>query len=201
MLSMNRHYERPKRRNPDILPRDTVLIVCGGRKTEKLYFDAIKGKRPPKALTVNHCDNKSDPVSVVNKAIRLSDDSVFSHVWCVIDVESDDQAVEIDKTLKIAKENSIKVALSNRCIEYWLLLHYKQFTKNFPNCAGYKSELKKMNNAYEKNSSKVIRKIASMAETAIDNAKKLESKYGWNGDVLTICPSTSVHELIELIIT
>jgi hypothetical protein len=104
-----------------------LLIVCGGLRTEKLYFDGLRRAEHNPAVTVVLKTHPKSPTEVVRHArtIRRDNRDDFDEVWCVLDV---DQFQDISQAATLAKKSGIKVAISNPCFELWLLLHLAAHT-------------------------------------------------------------------------
>lgn len=57
------------------------------------------------------------------RAARERDDNLaYDSVWCVFDV---DDHPNLGQAKKMAQDNGIDLAISNPCIELWLLLHFR----------------------------------------------------------------------------
>jgi hypothetical protein len=108
-----------------------MRIFCEGEKTEPIY---IKGY----IQSIDHSDRKTvvevqrtrknTPVQLVEEAIA-SKESRFSlpndEFWVVYDRESIEKYSDSlhDEARRKANGKGIRVALSNVCFEYWLLIH------------------------------------------------------------------------------
>ncbi|MDV7787746.1 RloB family protein [Enterococcus gallinarum] len=106
-----------------------TMIFCEG-ETEKYYFDMLKKKYS----STNVIPIKSEVVSgsswvlVENALAKIQAEKNkydFEQVYVVYDKDTESQA-NIEKALKLAKENGIITLYSNECFEYWILLHYKK---------------------------------------------------------------------------
>lgn len=113
------------------LLRRTFRIFCEGEKTEPYYINGyLRHFREDNRAFVEVMDcKKNTPVQLVDAAIKFknSNRSVDGDVfWVVYDREAVakyDRALH-QKAWGRAKKNNIKIALSNVCFEYWLLLHF-----------------------------------------------------------------------------
>ena len=68
-------------------PKDRILIVCGGEKTEPNYFTSFRVS----SADVKVIGFAYDPLKLVNSTIYLrdkaqKDDEAFQQVWCVMSV-------------------------------------------------------------------------------------------------------------------
>jgi RloB-like protein len=125
---------RPGRREAFRDPRPKLLIVCEGKNTEPEYFvefaklhrnslvklEIAKERGVP--LTLVHIA-KDKKYEAITQAKRAGDDNVkYDSVWCVFDV---DEHPHIPEAKAMAATHDINVAVSNPCIELWLLLHLR----------------------------------------------------------------------------
>ena len=53
------------------------------------------------------------------------DDREFDEIWCVFDI---DEHANVRTAISNAKDSGIEVAVSNPCVELWLLLHVEDQT-------------------------------------------------------------------------
>ncbi|MGA3026814.1 MAG: RloB family protein [Bryobacteraceae bacterium] len=118
-----------RRRKPFREPKPRVLIVCEGGVTEEQYFNDLCN-RERKTILVT--ESGGDPKTLVEKAASMMKASKrnaskdanerYDHVWCVFDR---DEHTRYADALQQARDNGIKVALSNPCFELWALLHFQ----------------------------------------------------------------------------
>jgi len=195
--------KKNSRGKPTRVPKDTVLIVCEGSKTEPHYLlSFIRDKRISSArMHIIGSDRigGSAPISLVDYAIKLNNEkkvgqkgSEYDHIWIVLDC---DKHTTLNKAIDKAYKYKFQIALSNPCFEIWIFLHYKYSTKQWENCSQLISEIRKkyiLN--YRKNTDcySMLQEKTHIAET---NAKKLLS-YHLTAD----CdgnPSTKIHLLLR----
>lgn len=196
-----------RRRTAQRDPRDRVLIVCEGAKTEPNYLKELMRSLNLTSVNVEvygrECD--SSPVSVVNFAKNLYDkDRDYDRVYCVFDLDSHqsyNQALEKIRNMRLKKGHSMNAITSIPCFEFWLLLHFQYTTGKFPKtgnksaCDTLISKLKKHIPNYQKRSEGIFTKTKGKLPTAIANAKKVE-KYHRTSDTDNH-PSTKVYQLVE----
>jgi hypothetical protein len=181
----------------------TILIVCEGKKTEKIYFENFKKRG--KGLIVKIAKNeKTNPVGIVEHAKTLitteyNIDARFGdQVWCVFDADSNTDQ-EIQKAKKLAGKN-INVCLSNPSFEIWYLLHF-EYLEHPINNPDLIKRLNQFISGYEKNKC-CYRQILDNQGRAIDYAKQLSSFHLNQGRELHCQqsnPLTEVYKLIEII--
>lgn len=124
-----------RRRKPSREPLPRILIVCEGIKTEQGYFnhqrqlyraviemDIISGGTP-RTLVQRAVERKK---SAEREARRQRDANLrYDEVWCVFDV---DEHPYLPEAKLQARDNQIRVAVSNPCFELWILLHFRDHT-------------------------------------------------------------------------
>ncbi len=203
MVKRRRRY--PSRRPPRRKLRDIILIVCEGEKTEPLYFNKLKRECRLSSLNI-HCDIVSGRrgqslhnllnVAIMKKAERSGDEFPYNIVWCIIDVEIPPQ--NMDKALRLARENSIGLILTNPSFEYWYLLHFGKTSASFGSNSQLINTLKSHLPQYSKTSMAILSQIYERTDQAIKNAKELASENGWPAeDLRNHNPSTRVHDVVE----
>src|SRR5262245_61878143 len=98
----------------------------------------------------------TQPIQVVTRAIELKKNAEyaesgtvpFDQVWCVID---GDYGNRIANARARATAKSVKLAVSTKCVEYWLLLHYEENDSATMDCDTLVSPLRDRHiPAYEK---------------------------------------------------
>ncbi len=188
--------------------RKFIRILCEGAKTEPNYFRGIiKVNQIQGARIVKPKDNS--PIGVVKaakkemeiaKKARIPKKDV--EVWAVFDK---DQHANLANAIKMAKDNDIKVAFSNICFEFWILLHFEKSTKPFRTCdevikyirQNYDQEYSKKNDHFERLKDKI--------EFAIHNNHWLIEKH-WKFELQNgkpfyeINPYTNVYSLVEFLL-
>ncbi len=115
-------------------PRKTLVIFCEGERTEPLYLEALK--RQPNVKDVASVDLRiaaehGMPEVLVSAAIEARDRSAdeedeIDEFWCAFDVEWPRNHPRLRETVQHARDNGIKMAISNPCFEIWLILHFKR---------------------------------------------------------------------------
>ena len=119
--------------------RDARLIVIAseGKDTERIYFKALaKEYENPRVhvRTLERCEeeqNNSSPEHVLRqlndykKQYSLEADD---ELWLVVDRDHWTEAMLSHVATKCAQDDYLHMALSNPCIELWLLLHLEDAT-------------------------------------------------------------------------
>ncbi|MDX6712368.1 MAG: hypothetical protein QOH96_3384, partial [Blastocatellia bacterium] len=127
------------------------------------------------------------------KAQREQDEFLkYDEIWCVFDV---DDHPNLPDARQQARDNNIKLAVSNPCIEIWLLLHFREQNAHIDS-KRLRRELKKYIPDYDKHVSFDVLRDGYFE--AVKRARQLEKQHETagprNGN-----PSTDVHHLTEKI--
>lgn len=180
-------------------PKPKILIFCEGEKTEPNYFRSFKVLP---SITVEIFGTGANTNSLVNEAIKKSQNDIYDEVWCVFDRDSFPKQ-NFNEAFHLAKNNNIKIAYSNESFELWYILHFEYFNSGNPRneyikkLNHYLSELTKSKNyKYEKSSDSMYDLLLDKQSIAIRNAKKLLKSYEVENPEKNK-PSTTVHLLVE----
>lgn len=158
----NYHRKRPAK-----ILRNKVLVLCGG-ESERLYFSHYKAKlRTLKNVTVEVlAHKKSDPLSLVQEAAKRKAD--YHEVWAVFDK---DNFRNFDTAIACSGVKGVECAFSNRSIEYWFLLHFKNRTGSM-NQQELETELgKKLGFKYGKSEDQILKACKAM-EKKLEHAEE-----------------------------
>ena len=155
-LKSNRRNEPVLDRNePSKLEKPTILIVCEGKNTEPSYFRQFKLS----TATIKPIGEGYNTVSLVNRAIQLSEEKAYEQVWCVFD-KDDFNNIDFNNAIQIAEANNFGVAYSNQAFEYWVILHFNDHQGGGMDRDDYNDKinelLKEFGTTYDGKSSKII---------------------------------------------
>lgn len=188
-------------------PKELILIVCEGEKTEPNYFRKFRVS----TSNVKVIGAGALPDKVVERAIKEIEDAKtnrkdkFEHVWCVFD-RDDHPEKRIISALNLARKNGIKIAFSNECFELWYILHYQLLNSSLHRSQYYPLLKKKLGKSYKKNDPDMYEILLSHQRTALRNAKSLydTNPYDLNNQndfqkAIKANPSTTVYQLVELL--
>jgi len=129
----NRH-RRPPRRPASREPRRRLLVVCEGERTEPEYIKGFERHVRNATVEVAIPKERGDPRKIVeiakghaerakSEAKRQGDSFIaFDEVWCVFDR---DEHERFHDACQMARDNGFELAVSNPCIELWLILHFR----------------------------------------------------------------------------
>ena len=185
-------------------PRERVLIVTEGQKTEPLYLEDLVAhyRINAAAVTVVPSTRGSDPLSVVDVALktdrherRLGEQ--YDRVYCVFDRDSH---ANFDAASDKAKAKGLLPARSWPCFEFWLLLHYRYTRHPYESsdgrspCDNCIHDLRQHMGDYDKGQAGLfdllkgrIEQAKTHARRAMEDAKEVNQPN----------PSTEVHELVD----
>lgn len=211
MKRRNRSVRSLRRRRPRFAPRECVLVVCEGAKTEPSYFHRLRDHlrlQNNVEVTVDRSDNGSAPISVVDYAIGKRAARVaiaksspylteFDVVWCVIDVEAPQPHKSLHRAVDKAQANRLRVALSNPCFEYWYILHFEKTSALFQYNSHVIKRLRRQYPRYKKNDPDFFDEVYPRTESAVRNARQVIKERGYGEDLRNCNPSTHVHRVVE----
>jgi hypothetical protein len=141
-----RHRVRPEielqRRGPTRRPREFILVVCEGAETERNDFESLRTAIGVTRADVEIVGVGGGIISVAAEAIRLREEretaaeesnrlEPFDEVWCVVDTERRNDNPSWERGVDRMKATGLKLAWSNPCFEFWLLLHFELIGRIF----------------------------------------------------------------------
>lgn len=175
-------------------PRERILIVCEGERTEPQYFKAFQLTNVKIVGTGYNTD------SLVNYSLELQNEAIknkekFDQVWCVFDRDSF-PSQNYNNAFIIAAQNGISIAYSNEAFELWYLLHHHYYDSALSR-TDYISKLDGLfGYRYQKNSPNIYEDLKSKQHIAIRNAEKLLLHHTADNPERNN-PSTTVHLLVN----
>ena len=184
---------KPSRRKPFRETMPLILIVCEGKRTEPDYFKGlIRIVRNPR-VKIEIADVQGVPLTLVRAAKKLKDGNPdFDSVWCVSDVDEHPLA----EAVQMARDNGIRLAISNPCFELWLLLHFRD-SPGMKHGGKIVGMLKEFIPGYKKVINFAKLKLADGYDAAVQRAKRIHASMKLAGDEMRN-PSTGVYRLTEL---
>jgi hypothetical protein len=198
-----------KRRKAFKEPHKSILIVCEGEKTEPIYFNALNDRLRLIMVDVQIVGKGAAPITVVDHAIELRDDrkyiakksltkTEFEIIYCVIDVEMPVAHESLSRAINKARDNGLKVILSNPCFEYWYILHFRKTSAPFHTNDEVKSALRQEHPAYSEGDTTIFDVVYPKTDDAIKHSKEVLREQHNNAEDIRNCnPSTHVHKIVE----
>jgi len=179
-----------------------ILIVCEGKQTEPNYFNKFREK-----LCALRKYRTEDIVIDIIPAKHVFEDARqkkgritprYSEVWCVFDKDRNTDDVYNQLIAKRAKEENIHIAYSNPSFELWFLLHFDYCDSRL---SGKDCEKKLCNRMqeYSKTDIELFNKLGAKQSVAIKHAETLMKMWEGKTDFAKHNPSTTVHELVEML--
>jgi len=202
MVKARTSQELKLRRKASRTPNKIELIVCEGSITEPAYFNALKSKLRLRAVQINVISpSESKPIAVVERAITKKKEMAklgipYEKVWCVVDVEIPPHTTLDEAWEKARATDGLELIVTNPCIEYWFLLHFKKHTAPFGNNADVMDALKAVHRSYKK-SHIDFDGLYKYTATAIKHSKEVIEEKGCGEDLRNYNPSTHVHKIVE----
>ena len=155
LKSRKRAEPNLERYEPVMVVKPTILIVCEGENTEPSYFKQFRLS----SATIKPIGEGYNTISLVNRAIQLSNEKEYDQVWCVFD-KDDFSANDFNNAIVLAQANNFGVAYSNQAFEYWILLHFDDHQGAAMHRRDYNDKLNDLlepyNVTYDGENSKVI---------------------------------------------
>lgn len=190
--------------------RRPVLIVCEGKKTEKIYLDALRTHYRLATVDIKIHGEGAGPLEVVECAIGLITERrriakrdrttpPYEEVWCVFDREASNEPPGFREAVQLAARHQIRLAISNPSFEYWYLLHYVASDRPFRGGQELKAELRRHIPEYSE-AMDVFPLLRERTSEAHDRAERLISRHPDRERDSYPNPSTLVYQLIGGII-
>lgn len=194
-----RKAETYARRSRNLQPKDHILIVCEGEKTEPNYFLSFPVNKT--LVNVKVSGEGRNTRSLVKQAEKLAKEAKdngepYDQVWCVFD-KDDFSCDNFNAAINICERKpKFNAAYSNEAFELWYLLHY-EYHDTAHSRDRYKEMLTdRLGETYKKNSEEMYEKLLNKQEQAIKNAEKLYSMHDHNSPALNN-PCTTVFKLVQ----
>jgi len=201
----------------------SILVVTEGVNTEKAYFRLIQERfAAPTVELVPHGEGKGDPSVLVDAAVALREERQktpkeqlginrledFDEIWIVFDTDVISKK-KLREGIEYAKRYGVRIASTEPCFEFWLLLHGKYTTALMPKCRNVIPHLK--TTFGWKTYSRIGKKAASVnamleplvtkkaVALAVAHAEKNRKHHEEAGTAFPANPSTDVDQLIRAI--
>lgn len=190
----------PRRRHVKRETRRIFRILTEGEVTEPRYLTEWARLNRHKVF-VEITDRGMTPDALVRRAQEHARagrprrrDPAFDEIWCVFDV---DQHPNVPQAVHNAGQSGIEVAVSNPCIELWLVLHARHQTAWIS-----RRDIQQRSHELGLTSGKRIPETAWMTliddfETAKHRARELDARHEGNGSPRRTNPSTDVWRLVD----
>jgi RloB-like protein len=191
---------RPSRR-----PRDCILIVYEGTVTESSYFESPWRKIRLNTVEVEIAGECAEISRVVHAALRRKEErddearnsprfAPFDEVWCVVDTERRNHNASWERGVNRATSTGLRLAWSNPCFEYWILLRFEKVGRSFDGYAAIRPCVRLHIKDYEKKLN-CFEQLAPRIPTAIYHSKQIHRSQWQDTPKFIDCnPGTTVHD-------
>jgi hypothetical protein len=196
---------RKKRLKKEFLKRG--LILCEG-ETEEQYFKGLTNKeeyrRKFAAISVEIYKPKDhSPRGLVteakNKIKANKKDDPYDFVWIVFDLDGHENIPDTFEQALTSKPN-IRIGLTARCFEYFVLLHFVRTTKAFTKCDDIVKEVKTHLPDYQK-AANIFEILEPYKKTGLANSKWLMGRNQPDIDngsrIYELSAYSNIHELVD----
>ena len=194
---------RPRRGHTPRRERRVIRILTGGKITEPSYLTAwarhyrhsVSLSLPASGMAPETLvDHATQHMRRRRRSRRGYQD--FDEIWCVFDI---DQHPNVPTAIHNARQSGIEVAVSNPCIELWLVLHVDDQTAYID-----RRNIQRRANELQLTSGKRIpdsawNKLFDEFETARHRARALDQRHAGNGSPPRSNPSTDIWRLVDRI--
>ena len=204
MANARNRKRRPGRRAAFRDPKPVILVVTEGEVTEPEYLRGFELACRNARVTIEVAPEHGVPKTLVElakqykedaeaEAARERDDNLaYDSVWCVFDI---DEHPRVGEAKEMARDNGIRLAISNPCIELWLLLHFRD-QPGMKDRAQVKAMLAKCVPKYDKHVDYAT--YSAGYAQAVKRADRMD-KAAKKADEPDRNPTTGVYQLTELI--
>ena len=192
---------RPRRRHTPTEPRRIVRVLTEGEITEPDYLTEW-ARLNRHTVRLDLSDYGMTPDALVGRARVYARrnpqsrrvDRDFDEIWCVFDT---DEHKKLAQAIEEARQSGIEVAVSNPCIELWLVLHARDRTAHI-----HRHDVQSLSNKLGLTDGKKIVDAARETlvvgfETAKQRARALDARHAGNGSPPRSNPSTDVWRLVD----
>ena len=177
-------------------------MFCEGKVTEPDYVNGLR--RLPEissenSLKIEISPEHAVPLKLVEMAVERSRDEEVDECWCIFDVEWPKKHPNLEDAVAMAKENKIKLAISNPCFELWLLLHFADHNACVSN-----RDMERMSQKYDGRRGKAIDAAVYMPRRheAARRARRLQARHERDGKGFPDNnPSSGMFEFLEALET
>jgi len=174
--------------------------------TEPKYLEGLRRHFSAAIVELEIPEDRGDPLTLVQIARREQDDAnalarrtnepyhAYDRVWCAFDVDEHDKR-RFNDAKQIAASNGIELAISNPCIELWLLLHFRENPGEH-----HRHHLQKMMREFVTNYDKHVdfAQLIAGYDKAVARAQRLDHEATEQGEPGRN-PTTSIYVLTEAI--
>lgn len=191
---------RERRERTGTLRPKPLVVFCVEGQSEESYIKALRGLRYNDEIVFQFPAERGTSLKNLLEACRRAaknpDYQDSAAYWIVCDVDRNrDHARELERWLEGERN---RIALSNPCLEYWLLLHFTSSPK-CSNAANAEKELKRHRPEYKKGlgpSDKFWGRIVERTDDAVEHATTRQRSIEREPSAWLDSPGSRIPELI-----
>jgi hypothetical protein len=182
------------------------MVFAEGAETEPVYFtNWYRLHRDRVIVKVAPHRGTTTPMELVKRAISQRDQDIrdarrglgdaYNEYWCVFDV---DVHPRLREALELAVSEDIKIALSNPCIELWLILHFENQTAHLERDDAQR-EAQKLLCCGKTPTPSALKLLVKKYNDAKGRARELDRKHEEDASPPNSNPSSGVWRLVDAI--
>jgi hypothetical protein len=181
-------------------PKTFIVVATEGRVTEEHYLSAFKPSRDAvlQLTVLPNRNNKSHPRECLKRLRQHAKEKSLAgddQLWVMIDRDQWSEADLNEVARELAKHRNHFLALSNPCVEYWFLLHFRD-PKSFADGQAVMRNLKRHLPEYSKDHFDLA-KLKAGVHKAIVRAERQDE------DLKALWPKntgTRVYQLMKVLL-
>ena len=207
-----------------IAPGASILIVAEGENTEPIYFDIVRNRFAAPTVELEICGHcRGHPKGLTDEALRIRKKRKtearknktkinqlgdFDEIWIVFDADVLTPS-QLRQGIDYATRCGVKVAYSEPCFEFWILLHKIYTTALMSKCENVYPRLERAFGwkSYSKEGKCVLDARVHLdtivneacVQKAVKNAQQIRTHHKTAGSSFPSNPSTQVDRLITAI--
>lgn len=180
-------------------------MFCEGKVTEEEYLKHYH-RLHRRSVSVEIGNSGADPLWLVNRATSAKKDDerkerrgrgrAHDEVWCIFDV---DEHPNLREAIEMAARNEIHVAVSNPCLELWLLLHFEDQTAHIDRHTVQSRARRHLRTRTKALGASALADLEARYETARERARRLDVKHRGDGSPPRWNPSSEAWKIIDSI--
>lgn len=201
---MTRRRRAPRRVTSKEVRR-ALLVFCEGEVTEEEYLKHYH-RLHRRSVSVEIGDSGAVPLRLVERAVsakkagerreKRGHGRAHDEVWCIFDV---DEHPNLKEAIEMAVRNGICVAVSNPCLELWLLLHFEDQTAHINRHTAQSRVRRRLRTKTKALGETALAELETRYETARERARRLDVKHSGDGSPSRWNPSSEVWKIVDSI--
>jgi hypothetical protein len=201
MPSNSRNRQRRPSRSQRPRPSGkSLLVVCEGT-TEQEYIDELAKFVGNPSVQIRFCRDRGTPDKIIElaqiecRAQAANRNPGFDEVWCVFDRDDHEHFLG---PIQTAIDRCYFLAVSNPCVELWLLIHHREAPGQL-----HRDQINKMLKKFDIGYKKHVRFEAYRAgmENAVRVAHRMDSEAKAEGARPFMNPSSTFYRLVSSVAT